>query len=455
VIKKIFLILLLGDAICAVMSMYIGIFLRSVFFLELTEGYSLGVIKVSVFTGVLLFASFLMEAYNHEKMIGNKESLLRVLIALLVSFISLSSIYYAIPYISVGRGVLVVSLCTFAFLQFTWHTAFKVSFHFPGVSQKVLIIGSGVLANQIGGLIASTNHGYYDLLGYVDSASEPVSVPEERIKGHCNEIVETAKRGKVHKIVVSLSEKRGIFPLKSLLCCKLNGIEIIDAPSFYEQLTGKLFIENITPSWFIFSDGFRTTFIRRFIKRLLDILLSLTGLLVALPFIPLIALLIKLNSPGPVFFTQVRVGEGEKRFVLYKFRSMRQDAELKTGAVWSEENDKRITRVGKILRKTRFDEIPQLFNVLRGDMSVIGPRPERPEFVENLKKVIPYYSERHFVKPGITGWAQVKHCYGASVEDAIEKLRYDLFYLKHFSLFFDLLILLETTKVVLFGRGGR
>jgi sugar transferase (PEP-CTERM system associated) len=452
---KLFLILILGDSVCAVLSIYSGAFLRSFFSEGLAKGWRPDVMQISVFAAVTLFASFLMEVYNHDKLTGNKEGLLRIIVALIVSFISLCAIYFAIPHISAGRAVLILSLCAFAFLQIMWHAAFKASFYFPGVSRKVLIIGTGALANQIGRLITSTNHNYYNLLGYVDGTSEAVSVLPERIMGHCEELVETAKRERPHKIVISLSEKRGNFPLKSLLCCKLNGIEIIDAPSFYEELTGKLCIENIKPSWFIFSDGFRTTNIRRFIKRLLDILLSVTGLLVALPFIPIIALAIRLDSRGPVFFTQVRVGEGEKGFILYKFRSMFPDAESETGAVWAAENDKRVTSVGKVLRKTRLDEIPQLFNVLRGDMSFIGPRPERPEFVERLKSIVPYYSERHFVKPGITGWAQVKHSYGASVEDAIEKLRYDLFYLKHFSLFLDLLILLETTKVVLFGRGGR
>ena len=205
----------------------------------------------------------------------------------------------------------------------------------------------------------------------------------------------------------------------------------------------------------IFSDGFRITHLRRLFKGTFDLIFAVIGLGIVMPFIPVISLLIKIDSHGPVFFKQKRVGEREKEFVLYKFRTMRKDAESKTGAVWAQENDPRITRVGKFLRKSRIDEIPQLFNVLKGEMSFIGPRPERPEMIRKLEEVIPFYSERHTLKPGITGWAQVKHSYGASVEDALEKLRYDLFYIKHSSLFLDLLIVLETIKVVLFGRGGR
>jgi sugar transferase (PEP-CTERM system associated) len=257
------------------------------------------------------------------------------------------------------------------------------------------------------------------------------------------------------KIVVSLSERRGVFPLKDVLNCKFNGIKVIDAPSFYEERTGKLLIEDITPSWLIFSDGFRKTAMKCFCKRILDIFMASIGLMLTLPLFPVIALVIKIDSPGPIFFRQLRVGEKEKNFILYKFRTMKQNAESGTGPVWAQKNDSRITRVGKFLRRTRLDEIPQLYNVLVGDMSFIGPRPERPEFVEELKKIIPYYSERHSVKPGITGWAQIRYRYGASVEDSLEKLRYDLYYIKHLSLFLDVLIIMETTKIVLFGKGAR
>ncbi|MRR07231.1 MAG: exopolysaccharide biosynthesis polyprenyl glycosylphosphotransferase, partial [Deltaproteobacteria bacterium] len=206
---------------------------------------------------------------------------------------------------------------------------------------------------------------------------------------------------------------------------------------------------------FIFSDGFRRTGFGRIMKRSADVALSLVGIILVLPLLPFVALGIKVTSPGPILFRQVRVGQGDRPFVLYKFRSMRADAEKASGAVWAQKDDPRVTRFGKFLRTSRLDELPQLYNVLRGDMSLVGPRPERPEFVDKLKEVIPYYSERHFVKPGVTGWAQVKYPYGASVDDAIEKLRYDLYYIKNMSMLLDIIIVLETIKVVLFGRGSR
>ena len=214
-----------------------------------------------------------------------------------------------------------------------------------------------------------------------------------------------------------------------------------------------MLIENITPSWFIFSHGFKVTWLLRQSKRIMDIVASALGLLFFLPVLPFIALAIKLESPGPILFRQTRVGEGDRLFTLLKFRSMRQNAEVSTGAVWSQENDPRITRVGNILRRTRLDEIPQLLNIFKGDMALVGPRPERPEFVGELKKLIPYYSERHYVKPGLTGWAQVCYPYGSSVNDAIEKLRYDLYYIKNISLLLDLCVIMKTFRVVLLGKG--
>jgi len=283
---------------------------------------------------------------------------------------------------------------------------------------------------------------------------EPV-VPHDAIVGDSSDLLATAQRAQADLIVVALSERRGQFPLGNVLRCKLNGIQIMDAPAFYELVQRKLMLEFVTPGWFIFSSGFRRTTIFNIWKRIVDITLSCIGLVLTLPFFPLISLAIKMDSPGPVFFKQVRVGNKEKQFVLYKFRTMREDAEKGTGAVWAQKEDPRITKLGNILRGSRIDEIPQLFNVLKGDMSFIGPRPERPEFVERLKKEIPYYSKRHFMKPGLTGWAQVRYPYGSSVEDTIEKLRYDLFYIKNVCAFLDTLIFFDTIKVVLFGRGGR
>jgi len=254
---------------------------------------------------------------------------------------------------------------------------------------------------------------------------------------------------------VALDEKRGIFPYKQLLNCKVRGINVIDGESFYERVSGKLLVERINPSWLIFSEGFRKSRFVRVSKRIVDFL-SAGLLLIIFGLISILtAIAIKLGSPGPVVFSQERVGQDGRVFKIYKFRSMRADAEKLTGPVWATEDDPRITRVGRIIRKLRIDELPQLWNVFKGDMSFVGPRPERPYFVEQLKKKIPYYNERFTVKPGITGWAQVKYPYGASEKDALEKLKYDLYYIKNISLPMDLMVIFQTAKIVLLGRGAR
>jgi len=446
--------LIVGDLLIAVGAFYLGVHLR---FGGIEEGlmkYQDIVIRGMSFVLIPILCSFFTELYDQQKNRGRKEVLLRCLIAGVFSLIVLSSIYYIIPETKLWRGNLALSLLVFTTAQFVWHTTYTIFLGLPAFAKRVLILGIGQKAERIGSMIGATNHNYV-LAGYIDCPSEALSVPAYQIVGDRENICETAKKQRVQKIVISLSEKRGVLPLSEIMNCKLSGIDILDAPSFYEEVMGKLFIEDTRPSWFIFSDGFRITALKKIYKRFFDIMCSLVGLTIASPLMLIAGLLIKINSPGPVFFRQVRVGEREKDFVLCKFRTMRQDAEQETGAVWALEKDPRVTSVGNILRKTRFDEIPQLFNVLKGDMSLIGPRPERPEFVEKLKEIIPYYSERHFVKPGITGWAQVRYRYGASVEDAVEKLRYDLYYIKNLSFFLDMLIVLETVKVVLFGRGSR
>jgi len=449
-------ILIVVDAVLSVAAVYTGYVMRFNTFSTLEEPSPFTVVPLLPVVLVVVFSSFLLELYDDKRYRNKSETAVRVFIGLMVSFVMLSAIYYLLPFIKLGRGILGISLCAFGLFQFLWHISYSAFMHSKGFARKVLVLGAGPMAQKIGSLIAETNHQHV-LMGYhkCDCASEVVSVPEHAIVGNGNGLMKAVEQVKAQKIVVSISEQRGTLPIRDMLSCKLNGVEIVDAPSFYEELNGKLLLENIRPSWFIFSDGFRITPAKRISKRIVDFILAIIGMLMSAPLLPVIALAIKIGSKGPVFFKQVRVGEREKPFVLYKFRTMRQDAESTTGPVWAQKSDDRVTRVGRVLRKVRLDEIPQIFNVVKGEMSLIGPRPERPEFVQKLKQIIPYYSERHFVKPGITGWAQTKYPYGASVEDAIEKLRFDLFYIKKLSFFFDLLIILETIKVVLFGRGGR
>jgi exopolysaccharide biosynthesis polyprenyl glycosylphosphotransferase len=241
--------------------------------------------------------------------------------------------------------------------------------------------------------------------------------------------------------------------MDKLLEMKLDGVTFDHLASLYEEYTGKIAVENLRPSWFIFSDGFRKSRVLPAVKRTIDVVAACFGLVFAFPVMAAVGLAIKMSSPGPAMFTQRRVGRAGSVFVLYKFRSMYDDAEGVTGAVWASRNDPRVTRVGRFLRRSRLDELPQLWNVLRGDMSLVGPRPERPEFVSDLTRLIPFYGQRHVVKPGVTGWAQVRHCYGASVEDAMEKLQYDLFYIKNLSIALDLFILFKTVQTVILRRG--
>jgi sugar transferase (PEP-CTERM system associated) len=272
--------------------------------------------------------------------------------------------------------------------------------------------------------------------------------------GKSRDLLNLADELKPDLVLVALAEMRRALPAEDLLECRLRGINVEEWPTFYEKQTGKILVANLRPSWLIFSDGFVKTETTRMVKRAMDIGLSLMGLVLSLPIMLVVSLLVKLDSRGPVLFRQQRVGERGRIFVLNKFRSMSVDAE-RNGAVWAQQRDPRVTRIGRWLRRTRLDELPQFWNVLVGDMSFVGPRPERPEFVSTLQKQIPFYMGRHSVKPGITGWAQVRHHYAASVEDSMEKLQYDLYYIKNMSPLLDLVILMSTLQVVLFARGSR
>ena len=424
---------------------------------------SVTLVTMVIFVVAVIFSSHLMEVYDESKNLKKREVVVNVLFGAATSFSLISVAYYLGADAMLGRGILFIALCIFVPLQLISQTLQLIGKRQSRFSRRVLVLGTGDLALQIGEMISSRIHNF-TLVGYAfcdtDSGEKTVDtvspiVPQDRIMGSCDDLLGMAQLNRVDLIVMALSERRGVFPLRDVLRCKLNGIQIMDAPSLYELAQGKLMLESITPSWFIFSDGFRRNTIMNTCKRAIDVALSGIGLLMTLPFFPLIALAIKLDSPGPVLFRQERVGNHERLFVLYKFRTMGQDAEKASGAVWAEKNDPRVTRLGKFFRGSRIDEIPQLINVLKGDMSFIGPRPERLEFVEKLKLVIPFYSKRHFIKPGLTGWAQVRYPYGASVEDAFEKLRYDLYYIKNMGPNLDTLIFFETIKVVLFGYGGR
>lgn len=451
--KRIFL-LITGDTLAAILAILTAIAIQQNMLPAFSDVANLGVSRIVLFILILVFLSFLAEIYKNHHELLTSDIAFKIVFSLGVACLVFAVLTYAHPDDPYGNSLLVSAIIAFGFFQFLCHVSYRLYVKFKGFARRVLILGVGPLAGQMGAIIPASDENYI-LSGYVQCANEPSQVPSSNIVGNGGGLYETAKRENADKIVVSLSERRGVFPIQEVMACKLDGIEVIDAHSFYEQVTGKLFLEGMYPSWIIFSEGFKVGSVRKVLKRGVDISCAVTGMLLVAPFFPLIALAIKLDSAGPVFYRQERVGEKEKPFNLYKFRTMCVDAEQGTGAVWAQQNDARVTRVGEIFRKTRIDELPQFFNILLGDMSMVGPRPERPEFVDKLKQIIPYYSERHFVKPGVTGWAQVRYPYGASVEDAVEKLRYDLYYIKNLTLGLDFMIILETIRVVLFRKGSR
>ena len=450
-------LLFLGDVVLAFISYASGAMLRFQFTHEATNYLSKSVPIAMVYLFILLACGYFSELYTLERFYQKRELFYRSSSGIIAAFILLSSIFYIFPNLTIGRGILFLSLLSYGALQCLWHVGFKSFLKFSGMVPKVIVLGTGTLAKCIGDLIVAHNHDHV-FAGYVKISDNTGKVSDDLILGKGDDLYNIAKQNNSSKIVISLVERRGCLPVTELLKCKFEGIQVVDAVTFYEKITGKLLIENINPGWFIFSEGFRITWVKSFMKFkkvVMDSVLSLAVLLLVAPILPIIFLAIKLESNGPAIYRQVRVGKNEKSFTIYKFRTMCNEAEENSGAVWAQNNDSRITRLGHFLRKSRLDELPQLFNVLKGDMSFSGPRPERPEFVELLKTKIPYYSKRHSVKPGLTGWAQVKYPYGASENDALEKLRYDLFYIKNYSGLLDFLILLETFKVVVARRGAR
>lgn len=402
------------------------------------------------FLPVVLFSSFLCEVYTTEKLIF-KLKLIRSALGGALSFTVLLLFFSSVGGIYVE---LFLSLLFFLILQNSWQSLYQKSTDSLFFAENILVLGTGTMAEKVEKLIASSR-GRHTFAGYVKTANDPVTVPSGAIVGTIDDIVELSKHHNAHAIVIALTERRGNLVIEKLVTCKLMGVRIMDYPSFFEATTGKIPVEEINPSWLIQSSGFLITPFIRVMKRIVDVLFASTLLLVILPLLPIVACGIKLTSKGPIFYFQKRVGVNGKLFTIFKFRSMADNAEQDTGASWAQQNDSRVTPIGAFMRKTRIDELPQLVNVLKGDMSFIGPRPERPEFVEKISQVTPYYLERHAVKPGITGWAQVMYPYGSSLGDSVEKLRYDLYYINNLSFFLEILIILETIKVVLFRRGGR
>ena len=327
----------------------------------------------------------------------------------------------------------------------------------PGLAERVLILGTEQMAVNLARDVLERPEVGYRVIGFVgdDPALVGKSLINPSVIGLSANLEQIVHQYRPDRIVVAIADRRGHLPLDPLLRLKLeDAVAVEEMQSFHERLTGKISTDLLRPSWLIFSNGSRRLRLYRQARRLADLVLASLGFVLSLPLMALTALAIKLDSRGPVLYTQERVGLHNEVFKIIKFRSMRTDAE-KFGAVWATEHDPRVTRVGRLIRKLRIDELPQFVNVIRGDMNFVGPRPERPVFVEQLEREIPYYSQRHLVKPGLTDWAQIKYPYGASVEDAMEKLRYDLYYIKHMSIAFDLTIVIDTVKVIVCAKGAQ
>jgi len=398
------------------------------------------------------------DLYDLRTLTDRRDLLTGLLQALGAASVILALLYYWIPDLIIGRGVFVLASILTGGLVAGWRLAFEWLSVRIGPAERLLIVGTNAAAVTLAReLFDRRSELGVELVGFVDADPGRIGAPviNPGVIGTVADIPTVVRERRVDRVVVSLADARGKLSMEQLLTMKLNqGVRFDHLVSVYEQYTGKIAVENLRPSWMVFSEGFRSSRSQAAAKRMFDVLLASIGLFVSAPIMVLVAAAVRLSSPGPVLYSQLRVGKDGKTFRIRKFRSMRADAEATTGAVWSRTNDPRVTKVGRLFRRTRLDELPQLWNVLRGDMSFVGPRPERPEFVANLSEEIRFYGQRHVVRPGLTGWAQVRHNYGASVKDSLEKLQYDLFYIKHMSFSFDLFIVLETIKTVLVRSGS-
>ena len=415
------------------------------------------VVASLAFMLTMLVSTTGMGLYERVQSGGDAGLLLRILGSFVVGTIVMGLVFYTFPEVFVGRGVFGYSLLVSLTLMLMSRFLFLKFVDRQELRRRVLVLGAGYNANMIHDFESRTANLNFWVMGFVQMGNEPCRVNPLRLCDLKLPLHEFATLQDIDEIVVAPDDRRGGLAVDEILDCKMNGMQVVDLLSFFEREAGLIRVDCLHPSWLVFSDGFQYSGVQQFGKRAFDIAASLLLLLVAWPIMLLATLAIMLESGwgAPIFYRQTRVGRNWGLFKVIKFRSMRTDAEKDGKARWATQNDDRVTRVGRFMRKTRIDELPQLFNVLKGEMSFVGPRPERPEFVEKFAETIPYYSERHRVKPGITGWAQLCYPYGSGYQDAIEKLQYDLYYVKNYSLFLDFLIMLQTVEVVVWGKGAR
>ena len=414
-----------------------------------------GFLKAGLATVFCLATFYLFDLYDFIVMHDRRELVLRLVQALGLAWVALALAFYAFPQLMLGRGISLIALPLALGLMVGWRVSIHWLMGHPDFGEKILIVGSGSLAVEVAREMLDRPDAGYRIAGFVGTDPELLgkSLINPRVIGLTSELGEVVRREGIDRIIVAMGERRGQLPTAELLQLSLAGrVNIEEGASFYERVTGRVSLNMIRPSWLIFSSRGRQARISGIARNIVHRLVALIGALCSLPIAIVTAVLIKLDSRGPILYKQERVGKNGGSFTVMKFRSMRTDAE-KAGPVWASLDDDRTTRVGKIIRSLRIDEIPQFWNILRGDMDFVGPRPERPHFVAQLAEEIPYYEQRHLIAPGLTGWAQIKYPYGASIEDARQKLQYDLYYIKNQSLMLDAIILFETVKIILFGRG--
>jgi sugar transferase (PEP-CTERM system associated) len=442
--------LLATESVLIVSAVMLGAYLRTG---EVATPGTLA--RALLITTVCQLCLYYAELYDSHVLADRREVFLRLLQALGSTSLILALLYFWFPALVIGRGVFVLSAFLVIAAVGGWRIVYEWVTGRMSSRERLLLVGTSPAAVSLAKELFERRHLGVQIVGFIDPDPARVGQPvlNPGVIGTLEDIPRIIRSHAVDRVVVSLADARGRLPMDKLLEMKLEGVSFDHLASVYEEYTGKIAVENLRPSWLIFSAGFRKSRWLTTVKRAIDVIVASIGVLIALPVLGAVAIVIGQTSPGPVLFRQRRVGRNGKVFTLFKFRSMRQDAEAATGAVWATPDDDRVTTVGRFLRRTRLDELPQLWNVLRGDMSLVGPRPERPEFVKDLTRQIAFYGQRHVVKPGLTGWAQVRYAYGASVEDALQKLQYDLFYVKNMSVALDLFIIFKTIQTVVLRRG--
>ena len=414
--------------------------------------------KAAVVAAIVLLSLIAMGLYQFNQRLYFRETVVRIVVAFAAASLAIAVVFYAFPAVMISRDIASIAVGYALILILFFRYLFSCQIDKNVFRRRTMIYGAGDRAASLFDLRRKADRRGFQIVGRLAAPGDTIVGDRSDVSmTNGKKIIEYVRDAKADEIVIAMDERRGNFPVRELLDVRLRGISVIDLVEFLERETGKIPIDLVNPGWLIFSEGFHISKLRKLSQRVLDVVVSAMLVLFTWPIMLLVVLAIKFEDglAARVLYRQCRVGLGGRHFQLYKFRSMAEDAEADGKAVWADSNDVRITKVGRFLRRSRLDELPQVFNVLRGTMSVVGPRPERPEFVESLQNEIPYYSERHAVKPGVTGWAQLRYAYGASQEEAKEKLQYDLYYVKNQSFMLDVLILLQTVEVVLWGKGAR